>query len=163
MENNWNEVNAIHTRASGPWVCFFLGTYIFLVSIVFQDMVTGVVMDAFEHIHAEESDDDDYDDDDDGSPAMSVRRLRVLRAATRFERWFGMHASSVTEQESEDSIRRHAGALLDQLNGARRRFEIRKRSMSRTRKQGVSRDSWRRTSLPPENSHNPLQDLLDED
>ena len=46
-QNNWNEVNAIHTQASGPWVWFFFGTYIFLVSIVFQDIVTGVVMDAF--------------------------------------------------------------------------------------------------------------------
>ena len=51
-QNNWNEVNAIHTRASGPWVWFFFGTYIFLVSIVFQDIVTGVVMDAFEHINS---------------------------------------------------------------------------------------------------------------
>ena len=122
--------------------------HIFLVSIVFQDIITGVVMDAFEHIHAEDPD----GEDDEG--------IRVVKAVTRFERWFGMHASGVTEKESEDSIRRHAGVLLDQLNGAHRRFKIRKRSMSRTGRKRAS-TSFSKASLPPENIRNPLQNLID--
>jgi hypothetical protein len=181
-QNNWNEVNAIHTRASGPWVWFFFGTYIFLVSIVFQDIVTGVVMDAFEHIHAEsdaeeEGWEEEEEEEEEGggggeglrmeaaeneSPTMSMRRLRVVKAATRFERWFGMHASDITEKESKDAIRWHASALLDQLNAAHRRFKTRERLASlpgKTRKSLASS----RGSLPPKNRNNPLQELMDEE
>ena len=96
------------------------------------------------------------------SPTMSMRRLRVVKAATRFERWFGMHASDITEKESKDAIRWHASALLDQLNAAHRRFKTRERLASlpgKTRKSLASS----RGSLPPKNRNNPLQELMDEE
>mgnify|MGYP004074716067 CR=1 FL=1 len=65
---------------------FFFGTYIFLVSIVFQDIVTGVVMDAFEHIHAEESDDDDYDDGMISSQSQPIGTCKFTQAKVVFMR-----------------------------------------------------------------------------
>ena len=61
-----------------------------------------------------------------------------------------MHATGVTEKESEDAIRQHAGALLDQLNRVHERFNMRRQTLSAV-------------SLPPENVPNPLETLLSDD
>ena len=168
-QNNWNEVNATHAEASGQWVWFFFGSYIFLVSIVFQDIITGVVIDAFEHVHSAVERNDMFEDgeqvvvtDTSNNTAQGVSaephvHQKMMKQAhhmrmvtTRFDEWFGNRADEVSEEESKEAMAYHAGVLREKLTGVRARLLQRRSLMSlhmRTSKQ---------QSLPPENVVNPL-------